>query len=44
VPQAHGGWMQTPAAAYYLNLRKVTIYGGSNEIQRGIIAKHVLGL
>jgi alkylation response protein AidB-like acyl-CoA dehydrogenase len=31
-------------AAFYLNLRKVTIYGGSNEIQRGIIAKHVLEL
>lgn len=43
-PQAHGGWAQTPEAAFYLNLRKVTIYGGSNEIQRGIIAKHVLEL
>jgi alkylation response protein AidB-like acyl-CoA dehydrogenase len=37
-------WVQDPAAAFYLNLRKVTIYGGSNEIQRGIIAKHVLEL
>ena len=37
-------WLQDPATAFYLNLRKVTIYGGSNEIQRGIIAKHVLGL
>jgi alkylation response protein AidB-like acyl-CoA dehydrogenase len=43
-PSAHGGWAQTPEAAFYLNLRKVTIYGGSNEIQRGIIAKHVLEL
>ena len=43
-PKAHGGWALAPAAAFYLNLRKVTIYGGSNEIQRGIIAKHVLGL
>jgi alkylation response protein AidB-like acyl-CoA dehydrogenase len=43
-PGAHGGWALAPAAAFYLNLRKVTIYGGSNEIQRGIIAKHVLGL
>jgi alkylation response protein AidB-like acyl-CoA dehydrogenase len=34
----------SPEAAFYLNLRKVTIYGGSNEIQRGIIAKHVLEL
>jgi alkylation response protein AidB-like acyl-CoA dehydrogenase len=37
-------WVQDPAAAFYLNLRKVTIYGGSNEIQRNIIAKHVLEL
>jgi alkylation response protein AidB-like acyl-CoA dehydrogenase len=43
-PAAHGGWAQTPEAAFYLNLRKVTIYGGSNEIQRSIIAKHVLEL
>jgi alkylation response protein AidB-like acyl-CoA dehydrogenase len=28
----------------YFNVRKVTIYGGSNEIQRNIIAKAVLGL
>lgn len=32
------------AADHYLNMRKVSIYGGSNEIQRGIIAKHALGL
>jgi alkylation response protein AidB-like acyl-CoA dehydrogenase len=37
-------WVQDAAAAFYLNLRKVTIYGGSNEIQRSIIAKHVLEL
>ena len=29
---------------YYLNTRASSIYGGSNEIQRGIIAKAVLGL
>ena len=28
----------------YLNLRKTTIYGGSNEIQKNILAKMVLGL
>jgi len=28
----------------YLNTRATSIYGGSNEIQRGIIAKMVLGL
>ena len=32
------------AAERYFNLRKASIYGGSNEIQRGIIAKQVLGL
>lgn len=31
-------------AAHYFNYRKVTIYGGSNEIQRNIIAQMVLGL
>lgn len=28
----------------FLNMRKVTIYGGANEIQRNIIAKMILGL
>jgi alkylation response protein AidB-like acyl-CoA dehydrogenase len=32
------------AAPAYFNMRKTSIYGGSNEIQRGIIAKMVLGL
>ena len=31
-------------APTYFNARKTTIYGGSNEIQRNIIAKMVLGL
>ena len=31
------------AAQTYFNYRKVSIYGGSNEIQRNIIAKSVLG-
>ena len=31
-------------AGHYLNMRKASIYGGSNEIQRNIIAKMVLGL
>ncbi len=30
--------------AEYLNLRKTTIYGGSNEIQKNILSKMVLGL
>jgi alkylation response protein AidB-like acyl-CoA dehydrogenase len=33
-----------PAAPLYFNFRKASIYGGSNEIQRNIIAKMVLGL
>ena len=28
----------------YLNNRKISIYGGSNEVQRGIITKAILGL
>ncbi|KAB2913699.1 MAG: pimeloyl-CoA dehydrogenase large subunit [Hyphomicrobiaceae bacterium] len=32
-----------PVAPGYFNYRKVSIYGGSNEIQRNIIAKAVLG-
>ncbi len=32
------------AAPSYLNMRKTSIYGGSNEIQRNIISKMVLGL
>ena len=33
-----------PAAAHYYNYRKLSIFGGSNEIQRNIIAKMILGL
>ncbi len=32
------------AASNYLNMRKTTIYGGSNEIQKNILSKMVLGL
>nr|MBP9235688.1 pimeloyl-CoA dehydrogenase large subunit [Hyphomonadaceae bacterium] len=32
------------AAPLYSNMRKTSIYGGSNEIQHNIIAKMVLGL
>jgi alkylation response protein AidB-like acyl-CoA dehydrogenase len=34
----------TRLAASYLNLRKTSIYGGSNEIQKNIIAQTILGL
>ncbi|CAM3597627.1 Pimeloyl-CoA dehydrogenase large subunit [Bordetella sputigena] len=33
-----------PLASLYLNSRKIAIYGGSNEIQKNVIAKLVLGL
>jgi alkylation response protein AidB-like acyl-CoA dehydrogenase len=32
------------AAETYFNMRKTSIYGGSNEIQRNIITKMILGL
>lgn len=46
------GWNEPPigpdyaaaAAPSYFNNRKVSIYGGTNEIQKNIIAKAVLGL
>jgi alkylation response protein AidB-like acyl-CoA dehydrogenase len=33
-----------PLAANYFNNRKTTIYGGSNEVQRNIVAQTVLGV
>ncbi len=33
-----------PLAATYCNLRKASIYGGSNEIQKNIITQMILGL
>ncbi|HEX6259202.1 MAG TPA: acyl-CoA dehydrogenase family protein [Woeseiaceae bacterium] len=35
---------ETRTALRYFNNRKASIYGGSNEIQKNIISKHVLGL
>ena len=32
-----------PLAATYFNMRKTTIYGGSNEVQRNIVSQVVLG-
>jgi alkylation response protein AidB-like acyl-CoA dehydrogenase len=37
------GWAQS-SAPRYLNWRKSTIYGGSSEVQRNIIASTILGL
>jgi pimeloyl-CoA dehydrogenase large subunit len=42
-PPVGPDWASTVAPTYF-NMRKVSIYGGSNEIQRGIIAKAILGL
>lgn len=33
-----------PVTAHYFNMRKVSIFGGSNEIQKNIIARRVLDL
>ena len=53
VPEAmEYGWNEAPVgpeyaaglAPAYFNMRKTSIYGGTNEIQRNIIAKMVLGL
>ena len=38
------GGTDVPVARSYFNMRKTSIYGGSNEIQRDIVAKHLLGL
>jgi alkylation response protein AidB-like acyl-CoA dehydrogenase len=48
-PASANGFMPGPdyghtASEKYLNARKLSIYGGSNEIQPNIIAKAVLGL
>jgi alkylation response protein AidB-like acyl-CoA dehydrogenase len=32
-----------PLASTYFNMRKTTIYGGSNEVQRTIVSQVVLG-
>ena len=47
----HAGWQGeyigaaycAPLAGTYFNMRKTTIYGGSNEVQRNIISQTVLG-
>ncbi|MCA3187239.1 MAG: pimeloyl-CoA dehydrogenase large subunit, partial [Cupriavidus sp.] len=32
-----------PAASTYYDMRKTTIYGGSTEVQKSIIAKMIIG-
>jgi hypothetical protein len=39
-----GSGTETQTSLRYFNNRKASIYGGSNEIQKNIISKHVLGL
>jgi alkylation response protein AidB-like acyl-CoA dehydrogenase len=41
--QAAGSAFVAPLAGTYFNMRKTTIYGGSNEVQRNIVAQTVLG-
>jgi pimeloyl-CoA dehydrogenase large subunit len=42
-PAVGPDWAGTLAPTFF-NMRKVSIYGGSNEIQKNIIAKAILGL
>jgi alkylation response protein AidB-like acyl-CoA dehydrogenase len=52
--QAAMGWFDAPddaladherwVASQFNYLRAATIYGGSNEVQRNVIAKRILGL
>jgi alkylation response protein AidB-like acyl-CoA dehydrogenase len=39
----NGDMRSAPLASTYFNMRKTTIYGGSNEVQRNIVAQVVLG-
>ncbi|TSE33221.1 acyl-CoA dehydrogenase family protein [Tepidimonas charontis] len=43
LPVAAADAALAPLAPRYFNLRKTTIYGGSNEIQRNIVAQTLLG-
>ncbi|MBK9364143.1 MAG: acyl-CoA dehydrogenase family protein [Rubrivivax sp.] len=38
-----GSMQLAPLAGTYFNMRKTTIYGGSNEVQRNIVSSFVLG-
>jgi alkylation response protein AidB-like acyl-CoA dehydrogenase len=41
---AVGPFYSAPLSAHYLNMRKLSIFGGSNEIQKNIISQMILGL
>jgi alkylation response protein AidB-like acyl-CoA dehydrogenase len=38
------GELLNALAAHYLDWRKISIYGGSTEVQKNIIAKQALGI
>ncbi|UUZ77751.1 acyl-CoA dehydrogenase family protein [Polaromonas sp. P1(28)-13] len=38
-----GESVNAPLASAYFNMRKTSIYGGSNEVQKNIVAQNVLG-
>ena len=42
-PTASRPAIPSPLAGTYFNMRKTTIYGGSNEVQRNIVSSFVLG-
>jgi alkylation response protein AidB-like acyl-CoA dehydrogenase len=42
--EAPGGLELAGLAAQYFDLRKVSIYGGTNEVQKNLIARAVIGL
>lgn len=44
VEEAIGPDFSASASSTYFNLRKLSIFGGSNEIQKNIISKAILGL
>lgn len=44
MPESTGPEFAPVTAAQYLNNRKLSIFGGSSEVQRDIIAKSILGL
>ena len=43
-PASNVSDFSSQAVSRYLNFRKTSIYGGSNEIQKNIIAKAILGV
>ena len=42
--EAVGAEYAAPLSGHYFNMRKTSIYGGSNEIQKNIVAQLLLGL